>query len=339
MTTLKRFYAKRESGKEIRLKTFIDLFAGIGGFRLALESFGLKCVFTSEWDKQAQTTYKENFKEIPVGDITKIKENEIPSHDILCAGFPCQAFSVSGKQKGFEDTRGTLFFDIARITKHHKPKVIFLENVKNLARHDKGRTLNTVIRILNELGYRTYYKILNAGHYGIPTSRERIFFVCFRKDLGDLDFNFPEPTFEKVILKDILEENNDVSKYEIIRKDMKLGKSPDQPPDLKPIQIGTFNNGGQGERIYSPNGLAVSLTAYGGGVASKTGAYLINGRPRRLTPRECARVMGFPDSFKIPVSDTQAYKQFGNSVAVPLVKIIAGNILDACGIDAKPSFN
>lgn len=330
MTTLKRFYKGEKSNQDIRLETFIDLFAGIGGFRLALESLGLKCVFSSEWDKHSQKTYEANFGEIPTGDITKIKESEIPPHDVLCAGFPCQAFSISGKQKGFEDARGTLFFDIARITKHRKPKVLLLENVKNFARHDKGRTLNTVLRILDELGYKTYYKILNAGYYGVPTARERIFFVCFRKDLGDLDFHFPEPTLEKVFLKDILERNIDASKCEIARKDMRLFKSPDQPRGLKPIQIGIFNNGGQGERIYSPDGLAVALTAYGGGIASKTGAYLINGKTRKLTPRECARVMGFPDNFKIPVSDTQAYKQFGNSVAVPLARMILKNILAAC---------
>ncbi|MBI2542719.1 MAG: DNA cytosine methyltransferase [Candidatus Aenigmarchaeota archaeon] len=328
MTIFKKF-GENKAKKGIKLETFIDLFAGIGGFRIALEDLGMKCVFTSEWDKHAQITYKENFGEIPFGDITKIKESEIPRHDVLCAGFPCQAFSISGKQRGFEDARGTLFFDIARIAKKHKPKVMILENVKNFARHDKGRTIHAVLRILDELGYRTYYKVLNSSHYGSPTSRERIFFVCFRKYLGELSFHFPEPTFKKVYLKDVLENNANASKYIIERNDMKLIKPIVQQNALRPLQIGVFNNGGQGERIYSPNGHAVSLTAYGGGVASKTGAYLIDGKPRRLTPKECARVMGFPDWFKIPVSDTQAYKQFGNSIVVPLARTIAKNILDS----------
>lgn len=321
--------------KEIELKTFIDLFAGIGGFRIALESLGLKCVFSSEWDKHAQKTYCENFGEIPAGDITKIKENDIPPHDILCAGFPCQAFSISGKQKGFEDTRGTLFFDIARIAKHRKPKVLFLENVKNFAKHSKGGTLKTVLRVLDELGYFVFYKVLNASHYGVPTSRERIYFVCFRKDIGMPDFDFPAPTFEKIYLKDVLEQNKDLSEFEINRADLKIVKNYTQNPSLKPMQIGSLNNGGQGERIYSVDGHAITLSAYGGGAAAKTGAYFINGKIRKLTPRECARVMGFPETFKIAVSKSQAYKQFGNSVAIPVVKKIAEQILKACGADIK----
>lgn len=308
------------------IRTFVDLFAGIGGFRIALESFGLKCVFSSEWDKHAQKTYFENFGEIPAGDITKIKEADMPQHDILCAGFPCQAFSVSGKQEGFNDTRGTLFFDIARITGYRKPKILFLENVKNLTRHDKGRTLSTILRVLRELGYDVFYSVLNAGHYGVPQSRERVYFVCFRKDLGINYFDFPKPTFERVYLKDVLEKNINEEEYAINRKDIKLW-SKVESPSLKPIQIGTINKGGQGERIYSVNGHAVTLSAYGGGVASKTGAYSINGKIRRLTPRECARLQGFPDTFKMPAIRSQAYKQFGNSVPIPVLKAIMKEIV------------
>jgi DNA (cytosine-5)-methyltransferase 1 len=314
--------------------TFIDLFAGIGGFRIALESFGGKCVFCSDWDKQAQIVYEANFGEKPAGDITKIDAKKIPPHNILCAGFPCQAFSISGKQKGFEDTRGTLFFDIARIAKHRQPEVLFLENVKNFAKHDKGRTLQIVLNVLDEIGYNSFYKVLNASHYGIPQARERIYFVCFRKDLGIDDFDFPKPTFKPVRLKDILQPNSKAEKYIIDRKDIKINGNPSKLKKdifgnypLSPIQIGTINKGGQGERIYSIEGHSIALTAYGGGAASKTGAYLVNGVVRKLTPYECSQLMGFPKSFKIPVTDSQAYKLFGNSVVVPVLKKIFKEVI------------
>ena len=329
------FMENDEFGKaqKIELETFIDLFAGIGGFRLALESFGLKCVFSSELDKHASKTYCENFGESPAGDIKKIKADEIPSHDILCAGFPCQSFSISGKRKGFEDTRGTLFFDIARIVKYHKPKVILLENVKNFERHDEGRTLRTVLSVLRGLGYpNSFYSVLNASKYGVPTSRERIYIVCFREDLAVKKFNFPMPTYKKIYLKDVLENDTNTSEFEIHRRDIRFTKSIKQNPSLRPLQIGKINRGGQGERIYSIEGHAITLSAYGGGAAAKTGAYLVNNKIRKLTPRECARVMGFPDNFKIPVSKAQAYKQFGNGVAIPVIKEVMGKILETCGL-------
>ena len=161
----------------------IDLFAGIGGFRIAFENAGAKCVFTSEWDKYAAITYKANFGDVPAGDITKIKAEDIPHHNILCGGFPCQAFSISGKMNGFNDTRGTLFFDVARIADYHKPEVLFLENVKNLVKHDDGKTLQTILRVLDEINYDVYHAVLNASLYGAPQARERVYFVCFRKDL------------------------------------------------------------------------------------------------------------------------------------------------------------
>ena len=305
---------------------FIDLFAGIGGFRIALEKHGAKCVFTSEWDEPAQITYKENFGDMPHGDITKINEADIPKHDILCAGFPCQAFSISGKQKGFKDARGTLFFDIARIAKHHKPRVLFLENVQNLVKHYHGNTLKIILRILDEIGYDAYCQVLMASHYGVPQARERIYIVAFRKDLGVSYFYFPKPTYKKIYVKDVLEDDAKTMDCIVDRKDIKFWKR-DETPQLKPIQIGQINNGGQGERIYSINGHAITLSAYGGGAAGKTGAYFVNGKIRRLSPRECARVQGFPESFKIPVSKSQAYKQFGNSVAVPVVESVFMQIL------------
>jgi DNA (cytosine-5)-methyltransferase 1 len=303
---------------------FIDLFAGIGGFRIALEKFGNQCVFSSEWDKHAQNTYLANFNETPAGDITKIHEKEIPPHDILCAGFPCQAFSISGKQQGFNDTRGTLFFDIARIVKYHQPNVLLLENVKNLATHDNGNTLKIIKQTLSNLNYHLFFNVLNSSKYGCPTSRQRIYFVAFKKQNK---FKFPIPTNEPVRLIDFLESDNDISEKLVIdRNDIYLKDMEIEGCPQKPVRIGTINKGGQGERIYSPYGHAITLSAYGGGAGSKTGAYLINGKVRKLTPRECANIMGFPADFKIPVSIAQAHKQFGNSVAVPVLEAILKEI-------------
>ena len=312
---------------------YIDLFAGIGGFHQAMNSFGGECVFASEWDKEAAKTYFENYGILPDGDITKIREEDIPKHDMLCGGFPCQAFSVSGKQKGFEDTRGTLFFDIARIVKYHKPKVLLLENVRNFERHDGGKTLSTVIKILEELNYSVFYQVLNASQYALPQNRERIFFVCFRNDLNIKNYTFPAPSYKKTCLLDILEDNPVDAKI-IDRPDIVFTKTFEPQVNLfgevdlpnRPIQIGYVNKGGQGERIYSPYGHAITLSAYGGGAGAKTGLYYVNGVVRKLSPRECARVQGFPDSFKINPSLTQSYKQFGNSVAVNVLKALIKEI-------------
>ena len=319
--------------------TFIDLFAGIGGFRIALDSLGGKCVFTSEWDKYAALTYKSNFGDQPSGDITKINAKDIPAHDVLCAGFPCQAFSISGKQDGFADTRGTLFFDIARIADFHKPKVLFLENVKNLARHDDGKTLKTILRVIRGIGgvgYVPFFEILNASYYGVPQARQRIFFVCFRKDLGIKSFNFPKPHYKRISIKDIAEPEHKTADYLLKRDDIqitnRLGKNGDlfSSSELKPIRMGIVNKGGQGERIYSEHGHAITLSAYGGGAAGKTGAYLINKRVRQLTPRECLRCLGFPEWFSFPkeITKHQAYKQCGNSVVSPVVKTVFEAVLN-----------
>lgn len=316
----------------IRELKFIDLFAGIGGFRIALEFFGLECVYSSELDAHARHVYSANFGETPGGDITVVNEKDIPPHNIICAGFPCQAFSVSGKQKGFNDTRGTLFFDIARIAKHHQPEILFLENVKHFERHDKGRTLEVILETLNNIGYDVFYKVLNSAHYGVPTTRERIYLLSFRKDLSVKEFHFPAPTYEFVKLRDYLQSDEETSKYIIIHNDIKL-RGPFPKADMfgnypqKPLRIGTIGKGGQGERIYSDLGHSVTLSAYGGGVASKTGAYVINGKVRKLSPRECARIMGFPKSFEIHESDAQAYKQFGNSVVIPVLKRIFEEVI------------
>jgi DNA (cytosine-5)-methyltransferase 1 len=308
---------------------FIDLFAGIGGFHLALNSMGANCVFASEWDKHAADTYQENFHLKPFGDITQIAEKDIPKYDILCGGFPCQAFSISGKQKGFEDTRGTLFFDIARIVDYHKPKVLFLENVKNLAIHDEGKTIKTIIKTLEELEYSVFTKVLNSSNFGLPQNRERIYIVAFHKSLKSDTFKFPIPPNNPVCLENILENEPKDAKV-IERNDILIYKNYSVTHSLfseiellnKPIQIGKVNKGGQGERIYHPLGHAITLSAYGGGVGSKTGLYLINGKIRKLSPRECARVQGFPDKFVLNSSDIQTYKQFGNSVSVNVLQHI-----------------
>lgn len=311
--------------------TFIDLFAGLGGFRISLESLGAKCVYSNEWDIPAQEVYANNFGEIPEGDITKVDETTIPDHDILCAGFPCQAFSISGKQRGFEDSRGTLFFDVARIVKAKQPKIVFMENVKNFASHDNGRTLQVVKATMEELGYTFFQKVLNAVDYGIPQKRERIYMVCFRNDLGITEFNYPKPFKLTRHVEDFLLDDEELVKHLYVeRPDTYYNDKVNDTYSNKSIRLGIVNKGGQGERIYSTKGIAITLSAYGGGIFSKTGGYLVNGRPRKLHPRECARIMGYPDSYKISKSANQAYKQFGNSVVIDVLQYIAqeiGNIV------------
>lgn len=306
---------------------FIDLFAGIGGFHLALTSLGAECVYANEWDKAAQSVYKDNFGIEPEGDITKVDENTVPDHDILCAGFPCQAFSISGKQRGFEDSRGTLFFDVARVVKAKRPKVVFMENVKNFAVHDNGNTLEVVKATMEQLGYTFYQKVLNAVNYGMPQKRERIYMVCFRNDLTEKNFSYPEPFNLVRHVKDfLLDDESMVKDLYVDRADTFYNGTKDDKYSDSSIRLGIVNKGGQGERIYSTKGIAVTLSAYGGGVFAKTGGYLVNGKPRKLHPRECARIMGYPDTYKISKNKNQAYKQFGNSVVVDVLQYIAVEI-------------
>lgn len=314
---------------------FIDLFCGIGGFHQAMASYGGECVFASDIDKYCQETYYDNYGIRPVGDITKIDENIIPDHDILCAGFPCQAFSISGKQLGFKDSRGTLFFDVARIVKAKKPKVVFLENVKNFATHDNGKTLAVVKATMEELGYSFHAKVLNAVNYGIPQKRERIYMVCFRNDIDDKYFSFPKKFKLTKHVEDFLLDDELTKDLIVNRSDISYNNIIDDNYSDKSIRLGSVNKGGQGERIYSVKGIAITFSAYGGGVFAKTGGYLVNGCPRRLHPRECARLMGYPDSFKITSSPSQAYKQFGNSVVVNVLKYIMNEISNTL-IGIKP---
>ena len=327
-------------------KKYIDLFAGVGGFHLAMDSMGMDCVFASEWDKNAAAVYKKNFGIDPSGDITKIDANDIPKHFMICGGFPCQAFSISGKRLGFADTRGTLFFDVARIVKEHKPSVLFLENVKNFAQHDGGKTLKTVKRVLEELGYVVFYKVMNAAEYGFPTARQRIYIVGFKKDLGVdpvVGFEFPSKKGIAPALKKYLDKKANIDALKVSKKstisdeknNVKYIKIFRAKRGASPIRIGSIAGGGQGDRIYSPEGPAITLSAYGGGNAAKTGAYLIDGVVRKLSPRECANIMGFPKKFKLPLKASQAYKQFGNSVVVGMISAIVSQIDIALIMAAK----
>ncbi len=309
--------------------TFIDLFAGIGGFHYALEAFGGKGIWASEWDKTASNVYKQNHHLTPEGDITKIDENSIPAHDLLAAGFPCQAFSISGKRNGFNDPRGTLFFDIARIVKHHKPKIVFLENVRNFAQHDAGKTLLTVKTVLENLGYNFYGRLYNASDFGLPQNRQRYIMIALRKDIDpNKSFIFPEPPKTDVVLADILEVSSPETKeLEITRKDVVLDRTKFLTTRLnKPRQIGHVALGRQGERIYDSNGHAITLSAYGGGIGSKTGLYLVDGKIRKLTPRECARLQGFPEDFILPPTNQSSWKIFGNSVPINILKTVVKSL-------------
>jgi DNA (cytosine-5)-methyltransferase 1 len=303
------------------------LFAGIGGFRLALERHDLECVFSSEIDKHAQAAYKENFGEIPHGDITEISEKNIPKHDILCAGFPCQPFSISGKKQGISDSRGRLFYEIQRIADHHKPYIMILENVKGILSIDNGNTIKTIEKKIDEIGYTLHKHTLNSSFFGIPQSRERVYFVALRKDLDNkaLDYAPPLKTNKKIFLSDIMESDVDKKMF-IKRNDIKINKNDSEVENmLKPIRIGIVNKGGQGERIYSTKGHAITQSAYGGGVGAKTGLYNTEQGIRRLTINECKRVMGFPVTYKVSTG-VQGYQQLGNAVIPSMIEHIYENI-------------
>ena len=316
----------------------IDLFAGIGGIRLGFDqAFGddIETVFVSECDKKAQETYIANFGEKPriFGDITKINEIDIPNHDILLAGFPCQAFSLAGQKKGFEDTRGTLFFDVARIVEFHKPKVVFCENVKNLVNHDRGKTFKIIKETLNDLGYRVFYKVINSKDFGVPQNRERIYIIAFREDISPNKFIFPEKTDDTKVIADIMENKETSPKYylsDVYLESLRKHKRRHQA-----------KGNGFGYEIRDVNSIAGAIVCGGMGrernliidkrLTDFTPVTNIKGKInreyiRKMTPREWARLQGFPDDFKLVVADTHLYKQFGNSVTVPVIKVIAENI-------------
>ena len=319
--------------------TFIDLFAGVGGFRLAMQNLGGKCVFTSEWDEQAQKTYRANFGEVPFGDITKEETKKfIPNaFDVLCAGFPCQAFSIAGRRGGFEDTRGTLFFDVAEIIKRKKPKAIFLENVKGLRNHNGGKTLATILNVLrNDLDYFVPEpQIINAKEFGVPQHRERIYIVGFRKDQGVTDFQYPKSTKKKVKFADVKEKKVPATKYflstqyvQTLIKHKARHESKGNgfgyaiiPDDGVANAIVVGGMGRERNLVYDHRITDFTPTTHIKGTVNREGI-------RKMTPREWARLQGFPDKYVIPVADASAYKQFGNSVAVPAIQATAKKILE-----------
>ncbi len=308
--------------------TQIDLFAGIGGIRQPFQKHGGYNIYSSEWDKFAQTTYRINYGEIPDGDITDVDENSIPDHDILLAGFPCQPFSQAGLHKGFEDTRGTLFFDIARILNAKRPKAFLLENVKQLRGHDKGNTLKVILSVLDELNYYVPDpQILNAYHFGLPQNRERIIIVGFNKDFlpeNFKEFEYPEGHVdEKVCVGNILEKK--VGERFTISDKLWEGH---QARKKKHKQRGN----GFGFSLFNENSKytsTISARYYKDG--SEALIEQPEKNPRMLTPRECARLQGFTDDFIIPVSNAQSYKQFGNSVCIPVIEAVAIAMLDYLG--------
>lgn len=320
---------KEASAEEMTKPTIVDFFAGIGGIRIGFEREGFKCVYPNEINPFCAITYKKNFGDDPIGDITIINEKEMPNFDVFLGGFPCQSFSIAGKKLGFNDTRGTMFFHIARILKEKKPKAFLLENVKNLERHDKGNTLQVILNVLkNELNYNVSYKILNAKDFGVPQHRQRIYIVGFRKDVFDGTFEFPSGN-GKVKLKDILEKNVPL-KYFISKRRLVGMKRHKARHESKGNGFGyevlDWNDaanaivvGGMGrERNMVKDCASLEKHKEEPGFQDKNEDCI-----RYLTPRECARLQGFPDSFEIPVSNAQAYKQFANSVAVPVIGAIA----------------
>lgn len=342
MDELNLFEGMKYGMKKRTLKS-IDLFAGIGGIRLGFENAfgeGIETVFVSEWDKYAQKTYSENFKDdfSIAGDITQIDAKDIPDFDICLAGFPCQAFSLAGARKGFDDDykgmcRGTLFLDVARICEEHKPKVIFCENVKGLVIHDKGRTFKIITKTFEDLGYTVFYKVLNSKDYGVPQNRERIYIVAFRNDIHSDNFTFPEPTDTNKVLADIIEEHEVSVKYylstvylDTLRKHKArhAAKGNGFGYEIRDLQgiAGAIVCGGMGRErnLVIDNRLTnfVPVTKIKGEV-NREGI-------RKMTPREWARLQGFPDNYKLALADVHLYKQFGNSVTVPVITAIAKQI-------------
>lgn len=307
------------NGSERKFK-FIDLFAGIGGVRVAFERARGECVFTSEWDKPCQVMYEANFGERPFGDITKINAESVPDHDVLTGGFPCQAFSIIGNKFGFADTRGTLFFDVERILKAKRPKAFLLENVKQLTTHNEGRTFKVILERLENLGYFVHHKVLNGLDFGVPQKRERIIIVGFRKNYF---FEFPKKGAKTKTLSDILEPENKINKKHFLsgyfrqKLRQKLKEQGKSIPDY-PFVIHENKGGNLGIHPFS-----TALRANG------SYNYITVNARRRLTPREMLRLQGFPDTFKIVVSDTQVRKQAGNSVVIPKIEAVAHAMIKA----------
>lgn len=313
--------------------TFIDLFAGIGGFRIPMQENGGKCVFTSEFNFHAQRSYELNFGEVPFGDITKIDLDVVPKHDVLTAGFPCQPFSISGKMKGFEDTRGTLIYNVFQIIEMRQPKVVFLENVKHLIHHDGGNTLNVIIKDLEELGYKVAWKLLNASDFGVPQNRERIIIIGHKEERFDFTKIETKP---KPVLKDFLETDADfeylnepytlIDDYKVQESGLIFIGYRNKKIRIAGVRPGTENLSRvhkQPNRIYSADGLHPALPSQ-----ESSGRFWIyhNGKVRKMTVNECYRIMGFPDEFKKISNTGELYRQIGNSVCIPMVREITRQI-------------
>lgn len=313
--------------------TFIDLFAGIGGFRIPMQELGGKCVFSSENNYHAQRSYEYNFGEVPFGDITKINTDIIPNHDILCAGFPCQPFSISGKMKGFEDTRGTLIYYVFKIIEKCKPKVVLLENVKHLVYHDNKRTLGVIIQHLKELGYTVSKKVLNASDFGVPQNRERIIIIAHKNKSFDFSKIKKKP---KPVLKDFLDVENDFEYLEEPYTILDEQKRQDSGLIFAGYRNKAIRKAGvrpgtehlsrvhkQPNRIYSTEGVHPALPSQ-----ESAGRFWIlhEGKVRKLTIQECYRIMGFPDNFKLINNRSELYRQIGNSVAVPMIRAVGEQI-------------
>ena len=324
----------------------IDLFAGIGGIRVGFDrAFGrnIETIFVSEWDEYAQKTYRANFRDSfeIAGDITKIAENDIPSFDICLAGFPCQAFSMAGKRQGFNDDykglcRGTLFMDVARICEYHKPKVIFCENVKGLTIHDKGRTFSIIKDTFSALGYKVFAQVLNSKDFGVPQNRERIYIVCFREDIAPESFEFPVGCDSKKTIRDIMVDAPVDSKYYLSETYLNTLKAHKARHESR--------GNGFGYVVRDLDGISGTIVCGGMG---REGNLIKDARPhsmipsthikgkindediRKMTPREWARLQGFPDDFILPLADVHLYKQFGNSVTVNVIEAIAKKIKEA----------
>lgn len=308
---------------------FIDLFSGLGGFRIALEKKGGQCVFSSDNDMDVCRIYEENFGDNPFSDITKISEKKIPKFDVLCAGFPCQPFSIAGKRMGFNDSRGTLFFEVARIIKYSKPKIAFLENVSGIVSHDSGRTIKVITNTLEELGYIVNTKIMNAKDYGIPQNRNRWYCVAIRKDLYKEEFEFPEKCDLKYTLNDVIDKKVCVdyksteTALKNIKKFLPIFKNSNRYRGKKNYIIA--NEIRASKCNFRSDGISPCLTAKMG--TGGNNVPVIVDLERKFTERECLKIMGFPDDYKIKINNMQSYKQIGNSVVVPLIYEIAKNFI------------
>ena len=320
--------------------TFIDLFSGIGGFRIAFEKYGSKCVFSIDIDKHACDTYALNFRDNAFGDITKIDAKDIPDFDILCAGFPCQPFSIAGRRKGFQDTRGTLFFDIERILRDKRPNAFILENVKGLVNHNNGKTLDVIINTLasrvngeknkesfsNCLNYNVHFKVLNSKNYGVPQSRERIYIIGYRDK--EIDFEFPAESHATVDLSSVLDNDiTDVKISEIAKSNIVSNlKTHKMFSEIKNKEFLLAYEVRKSRCSFRFDGISPTLTAKMG--TGGNNVPILVGKMRQLTTRECLRIQGFPDTFKIEPNRAQSYKQIGNSVSIPVVSLLAKEIIN-----------